>query len=63
MSLTVPLHCAPNPYGYRYNVNHPIVNDLYRRYVKWKGIARPLTDAERFEFEKYLDRVFAGKKE
>lgn len=63
MPYDVPLHCKNNPYGYRYNINHPVINGLYRRYAKWKGIARPFTDAERFDFEKYLDRVFEGKKE
>lgn len=50
------LLCKPNPYGYRYNVNHPQVNALFKRYLAWKKIVgRPPTDAERKEFEKYLD--------
>ena len=50
------IYCSANPYGYRYNVNHPKINELYRRYRAWKGIEkRPLTDAERFDFEKYID--------
>lgn len=48
------LYCSPNPYGYRYNINHPLINDLYRRYIYWKGLERPMTDAERFEFERYV---------
>ena len=41
-----------NPYGYKLNINHPRVRDLYERYKKWKDIAgRPPTDAERKEFE------------
>lgn len=47
-----------NPYGYRYNINHPKVNELFRRYRAWKGIHRPLTDAERHDFETYLDSYF-----
>lgn len=56
------IYCPRNPYGYRYNINHPKINDLFRRYIKWKGIVgRPLTDAERFEFERYLDSLFAKR--
>lgn len=47
-----------NPCGYRYNVSHPKIRELYDRYCAWKHIAgRPLTDAERMDFEKYLDKV------
>lgn len=42
-----------NPYGYRLNVNHPQINELYKRYLVWKGLnyGFPISDAERFEFE------------
>lgn len=42
-----------NPYGYRLNINHPKIHELYLRYKAWKGIPRqfPLSDAERLEFE------------
>lgn len=45
-----------NPYGYKLNVNHPKINDLYRRYKKWKGLpdSKPLSDEQRFEFEGYV---------
>lgn len=59
---TVSIYTEGNPYGYRYNLVHPTVNRLYKRYRAWKNIDnRPLTDAERFEFEGYLDKYFAGK--
>jgi hypothetical protein len=52
-------------FGYRYNVNHPFINDLYRRYKKWKNIpeASPMSNEERHEFEKYLDDFFAKQKQ
>lgn len=48
-------------FGYKYNVNHPLINDLYRRYKKWKGISQtsPMSSAQRKEFENYLDKYFA----
>lgn len=55
------IYAAGNPYGFRYNINHPYINKLYRRYKVWKDIkGRPPRDAERREFEKYLDKLFAG---
>lgn len=45
-----------NKYGYALNVNHPVINDLLRRYKKWKGLPNhfPLSDKERHEFESYV---------
>lgn len=58
-SKLVSIYCKHNAYGYRYNINHPRISDLYNRFRKWKNIdSRPLTDSERFEFEKYLDGIF-----
>ena len=55
---TVSIYTCGNPWGYRYNVNHPKIRELMQRYKVWKGIAmRPMTDAERLDFEKYLDGV------
>ena len=52
------IYCPINEYGYRYNVNHPKINELYRRYLEWKGIVkRPPTDEERREFERYIDSL------
>ena len=49
-----------NPYGYRYNINHPTINRLFFRFKKWKGIGEtmPLSDRERFEFEAWMDKLF-----
>ena len=54
----VSLYCKPNPYGYKLNVNHPYIYELYERYRAWKGIARnfPISDMQRIEFENYLFR-------
>ncbi len=51
------IYTENNQYGYKYNINHPKVNELYRRYKVWKGLAVqfPLTDAQRKDFESYLD--------
>lgn len=56
------IYAVGNPYGFRYNVNHHYINKLYRRYLTWKNIlGRPPRDAERREFEEYLDKLFAGR--
>ena len=54
----ISIYCQPNIYGYRYNINHPKINELYNRYLKWKGIVgRPMTDKERYDFESYIDKL------
>ena len=47
-----------NKYGYRVDITKPKYRNLYDRYKNWKGIPRwcPLSDAERFEFEQYVER-------
>lgn len=47
-------------FGYKYNVNHPIINELYHRYKEQHGIAHnhPMTNAQRADFEKFLDKYF-----
>lgn len=58
----ISIYNASNPYGYKYNVNHPKVNELYRRYQAWKGIGqRPMTDDERKDFESYIDGLIEKK--
>ena len=49
------IYCLANRYGYKLNVNHESIKQLYDRFKKWKGIpfSIPLSDAERFEFESY----------
>lgn len=60
--VALSIYCPMNPYGYRYNVNHPKINELYRRYLEWKHIdGRPPTDAERREFERYIDGLQRSK--
>lgn len=48
-------------FGYKYNVNHPIINELYKRYKEQHGIAQnfPMSNAQRADFESYLDKYFA----
>ena len=59
----ISLYCSDNKYGYKYNINHPKINELYLRYKEWKGIAPniPMSDNERFEFEKYIDEIIEKK--
>ena len=33
-----PIYAPENKYGYKINVNHPVIRVLYDRYKKWKGI-------------------------
>lgn len=43
-----------NKYGYRLNINHPIVNPLYRKYKKEVLKTResfPISDKDRLKFE------------
>ena len=56
MSEYISIYCAPNKYGFRLNLRHPKINELYRRYKAWKGYAPhlPLSDNERREFENYI---------
>lgn len=57
-SNDISIYCPHNEYGYRYNINHPKINELYHRYMKWKGIVgRPMTDKERYDFERYIDTL------
>lgn len=54
-----------NPYGYRLNVNHPRINELYRRFKAWKGIAPhlPLSGEERKEFETFVLKKITPRKD
>ncbi len=42
-----------NKYGYRLNLKHPTVLQLYKKYREWLKIPAgfPLSDSERFDFE------------
>ena len=53
-AVFLPIGC--NPYGFKLNINHPRINELYRRYKRWKGLAEnyPITDKQRKEFESYV---------
>ncbi|MBQ2175289.1 MAG: hypothetical protein II453_09560, partial [Alphaproteobacteria bacterium] len=48
-----------NVYGYQINISHPSIKPLYDRFKKWKGIPDwcPLSDEERFEFEKMATAI------
>ena len=56
------IYTQGNPYGYRLNLRHPLVQKLYDRYKERLGISRstPLSDGERRDFE---ERVIPWLKE
>lgn len=58
--LNTSIYLHNNKQGFRYNINHPKINELYRRYKKWQGIPQgdPLSNEQRRDFEKYLDGIF-----
>ena len=43
----------PNPYGYKINVNHPMIRPLFAAFHKHIGIPEsvPITHTQRFMFE------------
>lgn len=47
------IYTQGNPYGYRLNLRHPLVQKLYYRYKERLGLSRstPLSDGERLDFE------------
>lgn len=47
------VYAKENPYGYKLNVNHPVIRSLYDRY-KAKVGESILSDAQRKEFEGYI---------
>lgn len=59
------IYADNNDYGYRFNLNHPRIRELYERYKRNKGYAStyPLSDEERAEFEMYLQQSIDRQKE
>ena len=52
---TPPMYNEDNPYGFKLNINHPRVAELWKRFEKYKGIGgRPPRDDERREFESMI---------
>ena len=56
------IYTQGNPYGYRRNLRHSLVQKLYCRDKEWLGVSRstPLSDGERLDFE---ERVIPWLKE
>ncbi len=47
------VYANPNPYGYKLNINHPLIRPHYERY-KIKCNTTILSDEERYEFERLM---------
>lgn len=47
---------ADNPYGYKFNVNHPAVRRYYEAFKSNRNIMIP-SDAERKEFEDAITEI------
>lgn len=47
------IYCENNPCGFKYNVNHSLINHLYRQYKRNHGLPEhfPISDTERHRFE------------
>ena len=54
----------PNPYGYRLDIRHPLVEKLYWRYKDKHHIPRwcPMSDEERLDFEAQVVEWWEGRK-
>lgn len=50
------IYCGENPYGYRYNVNHPQIRKFYDAFKNKYGILIP-SDDERRRFEYAIDKM------
>lgn len=57
-----PIYAPENKYGYKININHPVIRVLYDRYKKWKGIKMIPSDKERFEFEHYIEQLIQKRR-
>lgn len=51
----------PNKYGYRLNINHPLIFPYYERFKKTKK-AIILSDSERLEFEAAIFKALEKNK-
>lgn len=53
------IFCRDNPYGFIYDVNHPLMNHLYRQYKQRHGLPEhfPISDRERHRFETVISRM------
>ena len=47
------IYANPNPYGYKLNINHPLISPHYERF-KVKCNTPILSDEQRFEFERLM---------
>lgn len=58
-SEAISMYNGINKYNYRLNLNNPKIKELYLRYKKYINVPAniPLSDVQRWEFEKYIDDV------
>ncbi|MCR4794229.1 MAG: hypothetical protein K5898_03480 [Ruminococcus sp.] len=50
------IYAEPNKYGYRINVNHPQIKNLYEHYKRHIG-EKILSDAQRLHFESIIYKM------
>lgn len=63
MNNQEPIFAKKNKYGYKYNVNHPIIRKHYEAFKRKYNILIP-SDNERMYFEKAIDKMLErGKKQ
>lgn len=55
------IYTKPNPYGYKLNINHPLIRPHYERY-KVKCETPILSDEQRLEFERLMIEWIEKKK-
>lgn len=55
------IFAKPNKYGYKININHPLIRPHYERYKRKLG-ERILSDVQRFTFETIIFQQIERKK-
>lgn len=53
-----------HPYGYKYNINHPTIAEMYDHYKQSRGLPMhyPISDKARKTFEEIIARLIAAGK-
>ena len=57
-----PIYAPKNKYGYKINVNHPVIRVLYDLYKKCKGNKMIPSEKDLFEFEHYIEQLIQKRR-